>query len=205
KMNTEKPQNKLKSSQRLIRVLLLCLVLLSSCQKNDTASTKQQTLRTCLAADISTLDPRKGTDMATQGVIRMLFAGLVYLDQNLVPQLDLASSYQISDDFKTYTFFLKESRWSDGSLITAQDFAESWKTALTPAYFSPNTNLFHFLKNGRKAYLGTVSIDQVGVKALDDQTLIVELEKPNPHFLNVLINSVFSPVHKSMRYDRPDF
>jgi hypothetical protein len=82
KMNTEKPQNKLKSSQRLIRVLLLCLVLLSSCQKNDTASTKQQTLRTCLAADISTLDPRKGTDMATQGVIRMLFAGLVYLDQN---------------------------------------------------------------------------------------------------------------------------
>src|SRR6185436_17705536 len=131
KMNTEKPQNKLKSSQRLIRVLLLCLVLLSSCQKNDTASTKQQTLRTCLAADISTLDPRKGTDMATQGVIRMLFAGLVYLDQNLVPQLDLASSYQISDDFKTYTFFLKESRWSDGSLITAQDFAESWKTALT--------------------------------------------------------------------------
>lgn len=143
--------------------------------------------------------------MASQGVIRMLFAGLVYLDQNLVPQLDLANSYKVSDDFKTYTFFLKESHWSDGSLMTAQDFAETWKTALTPAYFSPNTNLFHFLKNGKKAYLGTVSIDQVGVKALDDQTLIVELEKPNPHFLNVLINSVFSPVHKSMRYDRPDF
>lgn len=143
--------------------------------------------------------------MATQGVIRMLFAGLVYLDQNLVPQLDLASSYRVSDDFKTYVFFLKESRWSDGSPITAQDFVETWKTALTPAYSSPNTNLFHFIKNAKKAYLGTISLDQLGVKALDDKTLSIELETPNQHFLNILINSVFSPVHKSMRYNRIDF
>jgi oligopeptide transport system substrate-binding protein len=143
--------------------------------------------------------------MATQGVVRMLFAGLVYLDENLVPQLDLASSYRVSDDYKTYTFFLRESHWSDGSPITAQDFEETWKAALTPAYFSANTNLFHFIKNAKKAYLGTLSIDQVGVRALDDKTLVVELEKPNPHFLNILINSIFSPVHKSNRYDRIDF
>ena len=143
--------------------------------------------------------------MATQGVIRMLFTGLVYLDQNLVPQLDLASSYHVSDDFKTYVFFLKDSHWSDGSIITAHDFVETWKTALTPAYSSPNTNLFHFIKNAKKAYLGTVSIDQVGVKALDDKTLVIELEKPNQHFLNILINSVFSPVHTSMRYNPIDF
>ena len=143
--------------------------------------------------------------MATQGVVRMLFAGLVYLDRDLVPQLDLASSYQVSEDFKTYTFFLKDCRWSDGSPITAHDFEETWKTALTPGFFSANTNLFHFIKNGKKAYLGAKSIDQVGVKALDDKTLCIELEKPNSHFLNVLVNSVFSPVHKSMRYGAIDF
>lgn len=189
----------------LIRFLLLCLTLLNACQKNPSNSSQHKILRTSLSTDVSSLDPRKGTDMATQGVIRMLFAGLVYLDQNLVPKLDLASSYQVSEDFKTYTFTLRESRWSDGSLITAHDFEQTWKTALTPAYTSFNTNLFHFIKNGKKAQLGTVSIDDIGVKALDDQTLRIELEKPNPHFLNILINSVFSPVHKSMRYDRVDF
>jgi oligopeptide transport system substrate-binding protein len=143
--------------------------------------------------------------MASQGVIRMLFAGLTYLDQNLVPKLDLASSYSVSDDFRTYVFFLRDCKWSDGSPITAQDFEESWKTALTPAYSSANTNLFYFIKNAKKAYLGTVSIDQVGINALDEKTLVVELEKPNPHFLNILINTVFSPVHKTMRYGKLDF
>ena len=179
--------------------------MLGACQKKSAAGQKHKVLRTCIAADVSSLDPRKGTDMPTQGVIRMLFAGLVYLDQNLVPQLDLASSYRVSDDFKTYTFFLKESHWSDGSAVTAEDFVETWKTALTPAYFSMNTNLFHFIKNGKKACLGTLSIDHVGLKALDDKTLVIELEKPNKNFLNVLINSVFAPVHKSMRYDQSDY
>jgi oligopeptide transport system substrate-binding protein len=204
-MNSKKPKNEWKDSKVLVCILWLFLVMLSSCQKNSSIPLKRQILRTCLAADISSLDPRKGVDMATQGVVRMLFAGLVYLDQDLVPQLDLASSYRVSDDFTTYIFFLRESHWSDGSLITAQDFEETWKTALTPAYSSANTNLFHFIKNAKKAYLGTISIDQIGVKALDDKTLVIELEKPNPHFLNVLINSVFSPVHKSMRYSHIDF
>lgn len=187
------------------RFLFVFFILLTGCQKHSSSAHPKQTIRTCLAADISSMDPRKGVDMATQGVVRMLFTGLAYLDQNLVPQLDLASSFRVSDDHKTYIFFLKDCKWSDGSPITAQDFEETWKTALTPAYSCANTNLFYFIKNAKKAYLGTVSIDQVGVHALDDKTLVIELEKPNPHFLNVLINSVFSPVHKSMRYDRIDF
>jgi len=188
-----------------IHALFLLLVLLSSCRSNSSTGHKPRVLRTCIASDISCPDPRKATDMSAQGVLRMLFSGLVYLDNNLTPQLDLASSYRVSDDFKTYTFFLKDTRWSDGSLVTAEDFVETWKTALTPAYASPNTNLFHFIKNAKKAHLGTVSLDQVGLKALDDKTLVVELEKPNHNFLNILINSVFAPVHKSMRYDRPDY
>jgi len=205
-MNSKKQKNGLKFFSSIclktLTGVLLSLVSLTACQKNP--SLKKQKLRTCVSTDISSFDPRKGTDMAAQGVVRMLFAGLAYLDQNLVPQLDLASSYRVSDDFKTYTFFLRDSYWSDGSLVTAQDFEETWKTALTPAYSSANTNLFYFIKNAKKAYLGTISIDQIGVKALDNKTLRIELEKPNPHFLNVLINSIFSPVHKSMRYDPVD-
>lgn len=195
-----------RSYKFLITFFFLFLTLLASCQRNTAQlSGRRQILRTSLASDINSLDPRKGVDMMNQGVLRMLFAGLAYLDQNTVPKLDLASSYHISDDYKTYTFFLRDCKWSDGSPITAQDFEESWKTALTPAYSSANTNLFYFIKNGKKAYLGTVSIDQVGVQALDEKTLVIELEKPNPNFLNILTNSVFSPIHKTMRYGKIDF
>jgi oligopeptide transport system substrate-binding protein len=135
----------------------------------------------------------------------MLFGGIAYLDKNLVPQLDLVSSYRISDDSKTYTFCLRDCFWSDGSPITAADFEESWKAALTPAYSSANTNLFYFIKNAKKAVFGKVSLEQVGIHAIDDKTLVVELEQPNHNFLKILINSIFSPVHKSMRYEKANY
>ncbi len=151
------------------------------------------------------MDPRKGVDMASQGVVRMLFSGLVYLDQNLAPQLDLATSYEVSKDFQTYTFHIRDCLWSDGSSIKAHDFEETWKAALTPAYSSANTNLFYFIKNAKEAVLGTVSIDQVGITSPDDKTLVIQLEKPHRNFLNILINTIFLPVHKSMRYSPLDY
>lgn len=185
--------------------LVLSLVLLSGCKSSDSKlKHKPQILRTCMSSDILSLDPRKGTNMNSQGVVRMLFTGLVRLDESMNPRLELAESYRISSDYKTYVFTLKDSRWSDGSPITAYDFEKTWKTALTPAYSSTCTNLFFQLKNARKAFLGQISVDQIGVKALDDKTLMIELETPNPNFLNVLINSIFSPVHESIRSTPPD-
>jgi len=185
--------------------LVICFIALSSCHSsNANVKNKPQILRTSLCGDLLSLDPRKGVDMVSQGVVRMLFTGLVRLDENLNPRLELAASYRASNDFKTYVFTLKDSNWSDGSPITAYDFEETWKAALSPAYSSTCTNLFFHLRNGRKAFLGQVSIDQLGVKAVDDKTLCIELEVANPNFLNVLINSIFSPVHESMRYKLPD-
>jgi oligopeptide transport system substrate-binding protein len=142
--------------------------------------------------------------MGNQAVVRMLFVGLARLDESLMPRLELAESCQISSDNKTYVFTLKECQWSDGSPITAHDFECTWKAALTPAYSSACTNLFFYLKNGRKVLLGQVPADQLGVKAVDDKTLVVELEWANPKFLDILINSVFSPVHRSMHTTPPD-
>jgi len=182
----------------VVLVLLLCL----ACTPNEELKQERcpSKLRTCLAADIASFDPRKEVNMMGQGVIRMLFSGLVYLDKYRNIALDLADSYQISDDLKTYTFFLKNCRWSDGSPITARDFEASWKGALTPACASLSTNLFFFIKNAKKAFLGELSLDEVGVRSLDETTLLVKLEEANSQFLKILTSSVFSPVHKSI-YD----
>ncbi|HNA61594.1 MAG TPA: peptide ABC transporter substrate-binding protein [Rhabdochlamydiaceae bacterium] len=186
----------------IARLIILSALILSCCQKSPTLVKQKQILRTALSYDVNSMDPRLGANMTSQSVIRSTFTGLVYLDKDLVPQLDLASSYRVSSDFKTYIFFLRECCWSDGSAITAKDFEESWKSVLTPAFASLNTNLFYFIKNGKKAFEGVVSIDQVGVHAIDEKTLVVELEEPNPSFLNVLTSSIFFPVHESMRYEK---
>ncbi len=186
-------------------LLLFCITLLTGCNIFiPKQKPSRQILRTCLGADILSLDPRKGVSMVSQSVTRMLFMGLVRLDPYLKPRLELAESYSHSPDHKTYTFILKECRWSDGSPITAYDFEETWKAALTPAYYSSCTNLFFFLKNAREIFLGHASIDQLGVKALDEKTFVIDLEYPNPHFLDILIHPIFSPVHQSMRYSLPD-
>lgn len=182
--------------------VILCLCF--ACHKSEAGQKEMKVLRTTMFTDIPSFDPRTGTDMLAQGVVRMLHSGLAHLDQERNTKLDLAASYTVSSDYKTYTFILRDCLWSDGSKITAADFEETWKAALSPAYASTCTNLFYFIKNAKKASDGEVSFDQVGVKALDDKTLVVELERPHPNFLGVIMNSVFSPVHKSLRYSPID-
>ena len=91
--------------------------------------------------------------------------------------------------------------------VTGQTALESPLTILklrgkvrsSPAHASTNTNLYYFIKNAKKALEKEVPLDHVGVKALDDTTLFVELEHPHPNFINVVINTIFSPVHQSLR------
>ncbi|MGR3912831.1 MAG: peptide ABC transporter substrate-binding protein [Candidatus Rhabdochlamydia sp.] len=185
--------------------IFIYLFALCGCHSSTTEKKlDKQILRTSLGTDIVSFDPRKGVSMHNQAVVRMLFTGLVRLNEEMIPQMELAESYQVSKDFKQYTFKIRECYWSDGSRITAQDFENTWKAALTPAYASANTNLFFNLKNGKKTFLGELPIDELGVRALDSATLIIDLEEPNPRFLEILINSIFSPVHPSMQTSAPN-
>jgi oligopeptide transport system substrate-binding protein len=168
-------------------------------KKSPSIQTKRQILRTPLSSDVMSLDPRKYTDMLSQSVVRSLFAGLTYLDEKLVPQLDLAESYTISQDRKTYTFHLRNSKWSDGSTITAKDFEQSWKSLLLPAFASKHCDALRCIKNGEKVLAKDCSIEEIGIYAPNDKTLIVELEKPEPKFLEILSYSMFYPVHATMR------
>jgi oligopeptide transport system substrate-binding protein len=184
--------------QKLFSFFVILLIGFG-CQKSEAQQKELKVLHTTLFTDVCSFDPRLGTDMLAQGVVRMLHSGLAHLDQERKTRLDLAESYTVSSDYKTYTFVLRDCLWSDGSKIIASDFEESWKAALTPAYASTCSNLFYFIKNAKRANDKEVGLDQVGVKAIDDKTLVVELERPHPNFLGIIMNSVFSPVHKSAR------
>ncbi|MFI5334776.1 MAG: peptide ABC transporter substrate-binding protein, partial [Chlamydiales bacterium] len=147
-----------------------------------------------MCSEVRSLDPSVGIDSASQVIIKMLFEGLVSLDLTgtLVPAA--AERYEVSPDLKTYTFFLRDSRWSNGSPVTAHDFEYSWKRVITGGAKGTAVHNCYPIKNVQEYAKRKKSIDEIGVKALDDKTLLVELERPTPYFLEVISTSSFFPV-----------
>jgi oligopeptide transport system substrate-binding protein len=186
-------------------LLLLTLLSLTSCHVTDakiTPTERKQILRTTLKMDPPSMDPRVGVDTVSDGVIRMLFEGLTYMERDGSTQLALAQSFELSSDQTVYTFHLKDVKWSDGSPLTAYDFEGAWKNIVDPKTLAPNANLLYLLKNGRAIKLGELPVDTLGVRATDDKTLVVELEHPQASFLDALSNCAFYPLPSKMR-DHP--
>ncbi len=146
-----------------------------------------------------TLDPRQARDLATATGIHLFYEGLMRAQGGEKPELALAESYEISPDQKTYTFKLRNSSWSNGEPVTAQDFEETWKSVLNPSYTAPNAYQLYVIKNAQQAKEGKVAIDQVGIRAPDEKTLVVELENPTPYFTQMLASHFYYPACKALR------
>jgi oligopeptide transport system substrate-binding protein len=108
----------------------------------------------------------------------------------------MAERWDISEDKKTYTFHLRAgSTWTNGTPVIAQDFVRSWQRALLPETGSDYANLM-FIIRGARAFSEETDKDfsHVGVKALDERTLQVELENPTPYFIDLCSFVTLAPV-----------
>lgn len=164
-----------------------------------------QVLHLSLHENDPSLDPRITKADQSYIIIKMLFDGLTRIGSDGKPQFAIAQSYDISCDLRTYTFHLRDSKWSNGAKITAYDFEYSWKKALNPRSVFSDT-LF-LIKNARYAKEGRVGLEEVGIHAIDSRTLVVELEYPAPHFLEAtahwsyaLINSTIDRKYPGWAY-----
>lgn len=126
----------------------------------------------------------------------LLFSGLTKLEANGQVSLCLADTVCISSDLMCYTFTLKETKFNDGSDLTAYDFERSWKEAIHPDFACPCAHNFFPIKNAEKAKKGIVDPNLLGVEALDEKTLFIELEHPTPYFLELMSFCPFFPVPK---------
>lgn len=180
-----------------ILVIFLLFVFASSCGKKEDISQKE-VLNLSFGIPVRTLDPRLGCEHPAVHLIRMLFDGLMRKDEqgNVVPAV--AEKYTISEDFKTYTFTLKETFWNDGMPVTAYDFEYAWKKCLDPRTVSHGAQNFYFIKNAKLSVEGKVSVSEVGIKALDAYTFEIELEYPVPYILDVLDSTFFYPIPKHL-------
>ncbi|MEW9912046.1 peptide ABC transporter substrate-binding protein [Bacillus pacificus] len=160
--------------------------------KNET----KQSINLPYIAEIPTMDVTKATDSESMNVMRNVFEGLYTLgeDNKLIP--GVAQSYDVSEDKKTYTFHLRESKWSNGTPVTAADFVFSWKRAVNPDTAAEYAFLFFDIKNAKRINSKELSIDELGVKAIDDKTLEVQLEQPVPYFIDLTTFATFLPINE---------
>ncbi|AEB55564.1 peptide ABC transporter substrate-binding protein [Chlamydia psittaci] len=150
--------------------------------------------------DPRSLDPREVRLLSDINLIKHIYEGLVQENTrtgNLEPAL--AESYSLSDDGKTYTFYLKKAYWSNGDPLTSEDFIASWKQVVRQEVSSVYNFAFDPIKNVKQIQQGVLSEEHVGFYTKDEKTLVIELESPTSHFLKLLALPIFFPVHKEQR------
>jgi oligopeptide transport system substrate-binding protein len=185
-----------------VRLLIIASLfpLFSGCLKRETAvqrGDRDQVLHRGIGADPADLDPQAATNIAEIDVSSALFEGLVTEDPvDLHPVPAVAASWDISADKVTYTFHLRpDAKWSDGKTITAPDFIQSWRRALTPALGAENAGMLYIIQGAEAFHKGaTKDFARVGVSAPDERTLRVMLEHPMPYLLSLMTHPVWSPV-----------
>ena len=149
------------------------------------------------AGEPASLDPHKTSTVIESDILLDLNEGLVTYDSkaNIVP--GMASSFEISPDGLTYTFHLRDAKWSNGDPVTAGDFVYSLRRLMDPATSAQYANILYTLKNAEKINKGELKPEELGAQAKDDKTLILTLENPTPYFIAQLAHQTALPVHKA--------
>ncbi|MHC2833660.1 peptide ABC transporter substrate-binding protein [Bacillus sp. F9_6S_D1_P_5] len=191
---------KRKKSHLMVMALVTSL-LLTACNnkanKSDTEA-KKQVLNVTVSEEIPSLDTAKTMDGTSAHVMQNIFEGLYVLDDQDQPIPAVAKSFKRSEDGKKYTFDLrKDAKWSNGDSVTANDFMFAWKRAINRETASQYAYMLFYVKNAKEINKGTMPLDELGVKVINDYKLEVELEQPIPYFLQLLALPIYLPQHES--------
>jgi oligopeptide transport system substrate-binding protein len=155
-------------------------------------------------AEPQSLDPAKVQGVPEHRILMALFEGLTSIDPKTAdPVPGLAKSWEANEDGTQYTFHLRQTTWSDGVPITANDVVYSWLRELDPNTASPYAWFPCMFLEGAQAFNdGTGTADGVGIRALDDYTFQMDLIGPLPYAIGALEHYSFAvvPQHAIEKY-----
>ncbi|HVW21557.1 MAG TPA: peptide ABC transporter substrate-binding protein [Opitutaceae bacterium] len=181
----------------LLPAVLACFVL-AGCRRAAPAAAGPQPLRISQRNEPDDLDPALAALPDDFFIIRALSEGLVVPNpEGGAPRPAAAQDWQASSDGLTWTFRLRpDARWSNGEPVTAADFVESYRRALTPAAAAPKAELFFCVRNAREFLQGRLKdFSAVGFLAAGTHALVVRLAHPTPQFLAYAASGPWIPVN----------
>ena len=142
----------------------------------------------------ATLDPQKSNLIDEFSIIGDLMMGLTTDGPDASPVPGMAERWEVTPDGLTWTFHLRDARWSDGQPVTADDFVYAYRRILAPETASIYAYLVYLLKNGQALNEGKARPEDLGARALDAHTLQLTLEHPAPYLPELLKHQSFFPV-----------
>ena len=153
--------------------VLLCILFCTGCPRRENPverGIREQIFHRGLSADPSDLDPHVISGLPEINVASALFEGLVAEDPvDLHPVPGVAETWEVSPDGLVYTFHLRaNARWSNGDIVTAQDFANSFRRVLTPSLAADYATMLYLLVNAEAYHKASITdFAQVGVQVSD--------------------------------------
>lgn len=186
---------------KLVTAAMSALWLASSV---GTPAVAENIVRRSSTGEPQTLDPQLWTYGQDGNIAQDLFQGLTTLDPYARVVPGQAESWSVSPDGRTYTFKLRRGlQWSDGRVLTSEDFLWSFRRLFDPRTASPAVSLLYVIRNSRQVNRGERPVSDLGVRAPDAATLIIELDHPAPYLADLLVHRAFPvPRHVVEKYGR---
>lgn len=185
--------------------IMLATVLLAGCSGKETETstevetTTNQEIAIVVDQEMSSMDSALANDTYSITAINNVMEGLYRLSEN--NELEPAGASElpvVSEDGLTYTIKLNEkATWSNGTPVTADDYVFAWRKAVTPETKAEYGYLFDPVKNASKILAGELSPEELGIQAVSDYELTIELEKTTPYFESLLAFTTFFPQNEA--------
>ena len=186
-----------------IVLALCCGLFLNACSQGETAVERGNRLgiyHLGNGSEPASLDPHVATGVPSGRIFWAIYEGLVTSHpQTLQPEPGVAERWEVSDDGRTYRFYLRDNaRWSNGDPLTAEDFYWTFWRYLNPEMGNEWAYMLFPVVNAENYLNGEVTdFAQVGFRVIDRLTFEIELKHPTPYFLQLLAHTSSSPVHRA--------
>ena len=178
-------------------VFIFIAIVFVSCHKEPKVILNELTVS--VGPEPQTIDPTINSAVDAMIYTTHLFENLTIKDENnnIIP--GAAESWVSSNNNTIYVFNIRSNaKWSDGVDVKAQDFVYAWKRIVDPKNGASYSILLDVIKNASDIMMGNKDKDTLGVKALDDKTLYVELEYPVPYFLEMVAHTAYTPLREDV-------
>ena len=182
----------------LTSLIALSGIILVAC---GTKTSEQKNIKFSIPTDVASLDTTILTDQYSYDVAGNVEEGLTRVDSKGNAALALAKSIDVSKDGLTYTVTLRDNlKWSNGDIITANDFRFSWINVLNPSTKAEYVDFLYIIKGAEEYSRHKGKLADVGIKAVNNKTLEITLTRPAMYFPLLLAHPVFFPVSERLEH-----
>ncbi len=193
----------IRSARHLLQYsIIFGLIATAACNyqssDRDASGNGVRILRRGLLGEPRTLDPQLADDNYSLQVVRDLYEGLTAEDPDGQVVPGVANSWTVDSTGTIYIFQIRpDAKWSNGDRTVAAEFVQGMRRAVDPKTASGSAALLAVIKGASEIIAGRKNVAELGVTAIGDTSIRVELEHPAPYVLQILSQPIAAPVHVS--------